>query len=144
MSQLLIFWISAGIFFTILELFTVTLYGISVGTAAFIVALYVWFTGDTVVNVQQAGIFLVICTALSYYLPKKFSTVVAPRSDNPIDMEVGNLFALKESKGSFRINIEGVDYLVSESCVTPEFADGKKVTLKSHTGSQVIVKIFSA
>lgn len=144
MSQLLIFWISAGIFFTILELFTVTLYGISVGIAAFVVAIYVWITGDTAVDVPQALIFVVVCTALSYYLPKKFSTVVAQRSDNPIDKEIGKLFVLRESKGIFKINIEGVDYLVNESCVTPEFADGKKVTLQSHTGSQVIVQIFSA
>lgn len=47
MDQLLIFWLSAGVFFFIMEMFTATLYGLAVSIAAFVVALYVWYTGET-------------------------------------------------------------------------------------------------
>jgi membrane protein implicated in regulation of membrane protease activity len=143
MSQLLIFWLITGMFFVIIEMFTVTLYGICVSIAAFTVALYVWITKDTEVNTIQTVIFAVVSAVLSYFLPKHFQKHSGTRSDNPIDMEAGKIFVLHESKGEYRINIEGANYLVNDSCVTNEFADGKKVILKSHTGSRVIVKIVA-
>ncbi len=143
MSHLLTFWVITGFFFVIIEMFTVTLYGISISIAAFATAIYVWISGDTDVNVPQTIIFAVVSAILSYYLPKRFQHDTKTRSDNAIDKEAGKIFVLHESKGEYRINIEGVNYLVNESCVTQDFADGKKVILKSHTGSQVIVDIIS-
>lgn len=143
MSQLLIFWIATGIFFIIIELFTVTLYGISVSIAAFVVAVYVWITKDSDMTIPQTLIFAAVSVALSYYLPKYFKKTGESRSDNPIEIKVGEIFTLKETKGEYRISIEGVNYLVKDSCVTKDFADGKKVILKSHSGNQVVVEIFS-
>jgi len=57
MNDLLIFWVATGVLFLIIEMFTITLYGISISIAAFSVALYVWFTKDTSVNVAQTLIF---------------------------------------------------------------------------------------
>ncbi|MDD2745915.1 MAG: hypothetical protein PHU93_05230 [Candidatus Gracilibacteria bacterium] len=143
MSDLLIFWIATGILFLIIEMFTVTLYGISISIAAFTVGLYVWFTKDTSINVPQTIIFAVVSGGLSYFLPGAFQKDSVARSDNPIEIQIGKIFVLHESKGEYRINIEGVNYLVHDSCVTKDFADGKKVVLDGHTGSQVLVKMFS-
>lgn len=143
MSQLLIFWIATGIFFIIIELFTVTLYGVSVSIAAFAVATYVWVNKDTSITIPQTLLFATVSIILSYYLPKYFKETGVSRSDNPIEIKVGEMFVLKESKGEYRINIEGINYLVKDSCVTKDFADGKKVILKSHSGTQVIVEIVS-
>lgn len=130
-------------FFIIIEMFTVTLYGICISIAAFVVAIYVWVTKDTGMNVVQTVIFATVSAILSYFIPKHFQKHTETRSDNPIEMEIGKIFVLHESKGEYRINIEGANYLVDDSCVTNEFADGKKVILKSHTGTQAIVKIVS-
>ena len=98
-QQLLIFWLSTGVFFFIIEMFTATLYGLSISIAAFIVALYVWFTGEVNLSVIQAIIFAVVSAVLSYFLPKWIQVgTQAARSDNPIDTEIGKLFSLKQSK----------------------------------------------
>lgn len=93
----------------------------------------------------QAVLFAIVSSTLSYFLPKWIqSAESASRSDNPVEKEVGNVFVLKEARGMYKVNIEGVDYLVHESCLTSDFADGKKVVLEAHTGSQVKVKLLPA
>lgn len=144
MSQLLIFWIATGVFFIIIELFTVTLYGFCISIAAFIVATYVWFTKDTNITIPQTLLFVGVSVVLSYYVPKYFkSNTSTSRSDNPLEIHVDEMFVLKESKGEYRINVEGVNYLVKDACVTKDFADGKKVILKAHAGTQVIVEVVT-
>jgi len=44
MSELLLFWIGAGIVFLIIEMITAAFYGLSLAIASFIVACYVWIT----------------------------------------------------------------------------------------------------
>lgn len=106
MSDLLIFWIATGILFLIIEMFTVTLYGISISMAAFTVGLYVWFSKDTAINVPQTLIFAAVSGVLSYFLPGAFQKDSVARSDNPIEIQIGKIFVLHESKGEYRINIE--------------------------------------
>jgi membrane protein implicated in regulation of membrane protease activity len=143
MSQLLIFWIATGVFFIIIELFTVTLYGFCISIAAFVVAAYVWFTKDTSITIPQTLIFVGVSVVLSYFVPKYFKSNSTSRSDNPLEVKHGEIFVLKQSKGEYRINVEGVNYLVKDSCVTKDFADGKKVILKAHSGTQVIVEVLT-
>jgi len=43
MSSLLIFWIAVGIGFLIIEMITVTFYGLAISLAGFMTALYVYY-----------------------------------------------------------------------------------------------------
>ena len=70
MSSLVIFWISIGIGFLIIEMITVTFYGLAISLAAFVTALYVWYMELTEVTILQGMIFAVISFCASYFLPK--------------------------------------------------------------------------
>lgn len=143
---MLILWISTGIFFLLIEMFTGTLYGLSLSLAGFILAGYVAFSGDTEFTVIQAVILAVSSAIFSYFFPKWFSSKdkdAAKYSNSPIEREIGKTFVLRQSKGVYRISIDGVDYLVDENSVTKDFASGKKVMLDGHTGSTVKVTLLS-
>ena len=100
MNELLIFWLSTGVFFFIIEMFTATLYGLSISIAAFVAAFYVWFTGEPNLSVIQAVIFAVVSAFFSYFLPKWIQPKgTVARSDNPIDQKIGDIFALKTASG---------------------------------------------
>lgn len=53
MSSLVIFWISVGIGFLIIEMITVTFYGLAISLAGFVTAAYVWYMGYIELNEFQ-------------------------------------------------------------------------------------------
>jgi membrane protein implicated in regulation of membrane protease activity len=58
MTSLTLFWIAVGIAFLIIEMITVTFYGLSIALAAFVTGLFVWYTGLDVVTISQAASLL--------------------------------------------------------------------------------------
>ena len=70
MTSLVLFWVAVGITFLIIEMITVTFYGLAISLAGFITALYVWYGGFTEVTISQGVVFALITLLTSYYLPK--------------------------------------------------------------------------
>jgi membrane protein implicated in regulation of membrane protease activity len=70
MSELLLYWIGVGILFLIVEMATTAFYGLALALSSFIVAVYVWFTGEVQVSIIQGLIFAVISTLGAYFFPK--------------------------------------------------------------------------
>ena len=70
MSSLLLFWIGTGIIFLIVEMITAAFYGLSIAIAAFILAIYVWFTGEIALTVFQGAVFAITSFLTAYTLPK--------------------------------------------------------------------------
>ncbi len=146
MNQMLILWLSAGVFFFIIEMFTGTLYGLSLSLAGFLLAGYVWFTGENSFTLIQAIVLALSSGIFSYFFPKWFAekdSKNAAYSNNPLEREIGKTFVLVETKGVYKISIDGVDYRVADDSVTKHFAGGKKVLLDESSGSMVKVTLLS-
>lgn len=73
MNDLIVLCVSAGVFFFILEMFTGTFYGLSMSIAAFLLALFVYVTGDTSFTVTHAFIFAALSGIFSWISPKIFA-----------------------------------------------------------------------
>lgn len=70
MTSLVLFWIAVGIGFLIIEMITVTFYGLAISLAGFVTALYVWYMGLTEVTIAQGVVFALVTLLASYYLPR--------------------------------------------------------------------------
>ena len=70
MTSLVLFWLAVGIGFLIIEMITVTFYGLAISLAGFITALYVWYMGYADVTISQGIIFALVTLTASYYLPR--------------------------------------------------------------------------
>ena len=141
MNDILILWISAGIFLGIIEMFTGTFYFLALSLAALVVGTYVWYIWDTNITYLQAWIFLVAASFLGYLFPKFF----IPNSNtdynsNALDRFIGQSFTLKWAPDTYKISIEWVDYLVDENSITPALKKGLKVLLTGHLWATVIVE----
>jgi membrane protein implicated in regulation of membrane protease activity len=96
MNDILILWISAGIFLGIIELFTGTFYFLALSLAALAVGVCVWFTRDNSITLLQSGIFLVVASVLAYLFPKFFTpNSETDYNNNALDRFVGCTFTLK-------------------------------------------------
>ncbi|MFZ4461902.1 MAG: NfeD family protein [Patescibacteria group bacterium] len=142
MHELLVFWLSVGVFFLMIEMFTGTLYGLSISLAGFILAVYVYFTGETSVGIVQAIILAVTSGVFCYFFPKWFASKPGEELKIGIDRSVGETFVLKQSRDEYKIVIDGVDYLVDSRSVTDGFATGKKVILEGHSNGIVRVTLL--
>jgi membrane protein implicated in regulation of membrane protease activity len=69
MSSLLIFWLAVGIGFLIIEIITVTFYGLALSIAGFVVAGFVWYTNATEISLIQGILFAIVSFFTSFYLP---------------------------------------------------------------------------
>jgi membrane protein implicated in regulation of membrane protease activity len=144
MNDILILWISAGIFLGIIEIFTGTFYFLALSLAALVVGAYVWLVGDTSITYTQSGIFLIVASVLAYIFPKFFTpNADTDYNNNALDRFVGKSFTLKWTPESYKIAIEWVDYLVDENSVTPAFKKGLKVIMTGHNSSTVLVEVHS-
>ncbi len=142
-NNMLALWLALGVFLLMIEMFTGTLYGLSLSIAAFVLAIYVYYTGEMNFTLVQAIILFVLSSVLCYFFPKWFNqSEKGDFNGSVLDRAVGSVLPLKESKGIYRVNIEGVDYLVDEDSVTKDFAKGKKAVINSHDGSTVQVSIM--
>lgn len=77
-SNLLLFWIGAGIIFLILELITATFYGFALAISAFAVAGYVFVVNPQGLDAMQGVIFVIIAIICSYISPK----ILTPKTDS--------------------------------------------------------------
>lgn len=123
-------WLAIGIFFIIIEMMTVTLYGLSMAIWAFIATLYVYFSHANEINLVQIVIFAIISTVCIFIFPKFFH-LSKWSAKIWIEMYVGKIFTLKKVWTDWKVAIDGVDYLISDDSVTDSFEVGKKVKVDS-------------
>ncbi len=142
MHDILIFWLSVGVFFLMIEMFTATLYGLSISLAGFILAAYVYFTGEANVSIAQAIILVVASGIFSYFFPKWFASRDSESLKIGLDRSIGETFVLKSVGSEFKIVVDGVDYLVETNCITQDFATGKKVILEAQNHGMVKVTLL--
>ncbi|PID84022.1 hypothetical protein CSB09_03230 [Candidatus Gracilibacteria bacterium] len=114
MSTLTLFWLATGIIFLIVEIITVSFYGLSLSLAAFGVTLYVWIDGSTDFTILQGVIFVVIATLFSYFLPKWLTPDTKDAQEVPqgLDMYIGMEKMTKQVGEDLKITLDGVDYIV--------------------------------
>lgn len=130
MSSLLIFWISIGIGFLIIEMITVTFYGLAIAVASFIVAGYVWYTGALDMDTIQAVIFAIASFLAAYFIPQ----LLMPRGSGKtqwLDIYLGEKRKVKKVGDDYKVTLDGVAYLVDIDGVQ----SGDKVELTSRDGS---------
>lgn len=127
LANLPYFWAAVGVLFLIVEVTTGTFYGLAVALAAFVTATFVLVTGDHTWTLPQFLVFFVASVVLCLALP----SLLAHKGDAPVGLAatVGRGSKLKKSGDHWKIDIDGVQYLVHDDCVRPDFADGKAVTI---------------
>lgn len=135
MSSLLLFWIGTGIIFLIVEMVTATFYGLSVAIAAFILAVYVWLTGETSIDLLQGTSFAIVTFIAAYFLPKLLVSG-APDTPQGIDRYIGEKRKAKKVGDDLKIVLDGVDYLV----LGDDIEAGDMVEVVSAKGGSLHVK----
>ena len=111
MTSLFLFWIGVGIGFLIIEMITVTFYGLSISLASFVTALYVWYTGILDVNIVQGIIFVLVTLVTSYFLPK----LLTPKGEQKaqgLDTYFGEIRHVKKVGEDYKIVLDGIDYIL--------------------------------
>ncbi len=140
MTNLFYIYIAAGVLFLLIEMMTATLYWLSVSIACFVLALYVYVTGDTTMTVIQWLFLAGISASFSVALPKWLK----PNTENlksGLDAHIGKTFHLERIGSDWKVKIDGVDYLIEDDSETPEFEAGKKVRLESHKSGILNVSV---
>ncbi len=130
MSSLTLFWIGVGIWFLIIEMVTVTFYGLAISSAWFLTALYVWYMGLTEVTISQGIVFALVTLASSYYLPR-ILTSQATEHLQWLDTYLGEKRKVKKVWEDYKVSLDGVDYIVDIDGVQ----SGDRVELTSRKGS---------
>lgn len=127
LNNLPYFWAAVGVLFLVVEVATGTFYGLAVALAAFIASAFTLVTDARAWTLPQFLVFfgasLVLCVALP--------NLLAHKGHAPVGLEatVGRAAKLKKSGEHWKIEIDGVQYLVHDSSVRADFADGKAVTI---------------
>ena len=88
-----------------IEMFTGTLYGLSISLAGFVLAIYVFLTGEVHVGIVQATILVLISGVACWYFPKWF----APKNGGlktGLDRSIGEVFTLKTAPDGFKIRVD--------------------------------------
>jgi membrane protein implicated in regulation of membrane protease activity len=130
LSNILILWICAGMVLVVAEALTAAFYALSMAVAAFLVAIYVAVSGETDFSIVQGAIFALASVLFAIFFPRWFQRSVPDKKQGVAAYE-GRTFALKLVYGQYKIEIDGVDYMVSPESVTPSFAEGRTVRLDS-------------
>lgn len=120
---------------------TATFYGLSVGMACFVLAIYVYTTGDATMTVMQGVLFAIVSVIFAYFLPKWLK----PHGEalkSGLDAHLGQSFRLERVGSDWKVKIDGVDYLIDDDSETPDFAVGKKVRLEGHRAGALRVSIL--
>jgi len=125
LANLPYFWAAVGVLFLIVEVTTGTFYGLAVALAAFVTATYVLVTGDRSWALPQFLVFfgasLVLCVALPNLMTHKGHAPVG------LEATVGRPAKLRKAGEHWKIDLDGVQYLVHDDCVRPDFSEGKSV-----------------
>lgn len=119
---------------------TATFYGLSVGVACFILALYAYITGDVEITVMQGILLAVVSGGFAYFLPKWLKSN-SETLKSGLDTHIGQSFRLERVGSDWKIKIDGVDYLIDDDSVTPDFEVGKKVLLEGHAAGILKVSV---
>ena len=137
-------WVAAGITFLIVEMLTSTLYGLSLSIAGFLLAFYVSIAGVHDANIAQWFAFATISGAFCLIFPRMFNSY---KKENVyktgLDASIGATVVLGRVGEDFKVKIDGVDYLVDESCVTDTFAPKKRAKVVGHDAGKVKVELIS-
>ena len=141
MSHLFYIYLASGVFFLLIEMLTATFYGLSVSVACFVLALYVYFTGDVAMTIAQGVILVVISGVSAYFLPKWLKPNTEALKSG-LDVHIGQLFRLERVGTDWKVKIDGVDYLIDDKSETPEFEVGKKVRFESHNAGILKVSVI--
>lgn len=141
MSELFYGWLCFAVIALIVEMFSGTLFGLSFSVSAFIVAAYVAVTKEADLSIAQAVIFAVTGSALCFVLPSFFKKT-RNEFKQGLDAVIGKTFVLKKIGEDYKVSVDGVDYLVEESCVTEDFAPKKRVRLDSHRSGVLTVSLL--
>lgn len=136
MSEILLFWIGLVVGFIIIEFFTATFYGFALSLAAGVVAIYVYFSGDTDFEILHAVIFVLASTVFAYFLPK---LLISRSPDVPQwwDRYIGEKRTVKKTWGDLKISLDGVEYLIDSS---DDIVAWDKVQVLWHKGVSMKVK----
>ncbi len=140
MSNLFYVYIAAGVLFLLVEMMTATLYGLSVSIACFVLAFYVYITGDVTMTIIQWLFLAGISASFSVFLPKLLKSNTENLKSG-LDAHIWELFRLERVGSDWKVKIDGVDYLIDDDSETPEFEAGKKVRLESHKSGILIVSV---
>ena len=139
MSNLVYIWLATGIFFFLIEMFTATFYGLSISIAGFVLAVYVYLTGDVTITVVQGVILAVVSAVFAYALPKWLKPSHTEEFKSGVDAHIGKKFHLEKVGSDWKIKIDGVDFLINEDCITSDFEAGARVVIVSHKGGVLTV-----
>lgn len=134
-------YLASGVFFLLIEILTATFYGLSVSVACFVLAAYVYMTGDATITVIQGIMLAVVSTVSAYFLPKWLT----PHTESlkvGLDVHLGQSFRLERVGADWKVKIDGVDYLVDDDSETPDFEVGKKVRLEGHNAGILRVSVL--
>jgi membrane protein implicated in regulation of membrane protease activity len=137
MSSLTLFWIAVGIAFLIIEMITVTFYGLSIALAAFVTGLFVWYTGVDTVTIAQAGVFALVSFFASYYLPRILTSKTEEHPQG-LDIYIGETRSVRKVGEDYKVSLDGVLYIVD----IEDLKSGDKVELTSRRGSVFHGKII--
>lgn len=125
-------WIIIGVIFLIIEVFTVSLYGLSLALASAVVALYVWYTGESDFSIMQSVIFVVLSAIFAYFIPSYFMNRVKTKSQG-MDVYIGKTGKIIETAQGLKVELDGVPYrILDEDKKT--FTSGDPVRVIAHTG----------
>lgn len=130
MTSLVLFWIGIGIGFLIIEMITVTFYGLAISLAGFITALYVWYSGFTGLTISQGVIFALITLLTSYYLPKILISNIVEQAQW-LDTYLGETRKVKKVWEDYKVVLDGIDYIIEIDGVK----SGDRAQLMSRKGS---------
>ncbi|MDD2891823.1 MAG: hypothetical protein PHQ95_02555 [Candidatus Gracilibacteria bacterium] len=140
MSNLFYIYLASGVFFLLIEMLTATFYGLSVSITCFVLAIYIFITGDTTLTIAQGIILVVISGTFAYLLPK-YLKPNTPDFKSGLDAHIGQKFYLEKVGSDWKVKIDGVDYLIDDDSETSEFEVGKKVRLESHSSGILTVSV---
>ncbi len=140
MANLFYIYLASGVFFLLIEMLTATFYGLSVSVACFILAIYVYTTGEVSMTVIQGVLLAVISAVFAYFLPK-WLTPNTRVLKSGLDAHIGHSFRLERIGSDWKVKIDGVDYLIDSDSETPDFEAGKKVVIEGHNGGILKVSI---
>jgi membrane protein implicated in regulation of membrane protease activity len=132
-------WLALAVIFIILELLTATFYGLSLALASIVTGIYVYFSWETLMTLNQWIIFVIASAIFAYFLPKY---LVSDTPDMPqgVDQYIGEKRNIKKVWWDLKISLDGVDYLIESD---DDISAWDKVEIIGHKGASMKVKKVS-
>ncbi len=132
------FWAAVGVIFLLVEVASSTFYGLAVSLAAFATAGFVAAAGSKQWTIPQFAVFFVASVVLCVALPRLLAHKKGTRAVG-IEAAAGRTARLTLS-GGWKIELDGVRYLVHETSIRPDFAEGLSVKVTGVRDGQPTVE----